>query len=147
MSRHVIPFDDGKIEVVCGFDRPLSTYFLVVDDTTSLDDDRGYLFSNLRDRDDGAMTFEDMRDTASSLGYPIPDDVLGKIRDDGTSHRTVVIKMAVEDHLSKTYRAYRVGCADHDCYEYLDADGNWLPWCRKTDMDMLEALANAGVRV
>lgn len=79
MSRHTLETvaDGGKpVRVLCGWDRPLQGYFLVVESLDEQDRSDSYLFDNLMLEHSHPKSFDGFYSTLRNMGIQVPEYLL-----------------------------------------------------------------------
>ncbi len=81
MSQRI--FRHGNYEILTGWDRPLQRFLLVIEDTSAAQGDYNddIVFSNLN-RDDPAMSLDEIRRELTSLDIRPPDDLFDDLAAD-----------------------------------------------------------------
>lgn len=84
MTQHV--FTTDKHSVLCGFDRPLQGFFLVIENL----DETEVIYSNLDETDIELVhprTFDHFKNVMSLHGIPVPYGLLDELYDDLAANR------------------------------------------------------------
>lgn len=82
MSQHT--FQHGHYSILCGFDRPLQGFFLVIDDDQNSDD---VAYSNLYEKVSHPDTFAPFIEVLNRFSIPIPDGLLIELEKDQEANR------------------------------------------------------------
>ena len=82
MSRHTFETiaEGGKqVRVLCGWDRPLQGYFLIVESLDEQDQGDSYLFSNLDLEHSHPKSFDGFYGVLRNMGIHVPEQLLTEL--------------------------------------------------------------------
>lgn len=82
MSRHTLETsaDGGKpVRVLCGWDRPLQGYFLIVESLDDQDPGDSYLFDNLMLEHSHPKSFDGFYSVLRKMGIHVPEQLLTEL--------------------------------------------------------------------
>lgn len=82
MSQH--SFSHGQYEILCGWDRPLQGFFLVIEDVNSRED---VAYSNLYEKVSHPNTFKPFLDVLKRFSIPMPDGLLVALEQDKAENK------------------------------------------------------------
>lgn len=85
MSQHSFhtAHRERPVQVLMGWDRPLSGYFLVVERLDTEDDDERYLYSNLDEEISHPPSVEPFLKVLQELGIKVPPEMIEEVQADG----------------------------------------------------------------
>ncbi len=87
MSQHT--FEHGHYSVLCGFDRPMQGFFLVIEDDRN---DEDVAYSNLYEKVSHPTSFDPFVAVLHRFGIPIPDGLLVALDEDQKANKGNSIK-------------------------------------------------------